>query len=56
MGVARPTDYWLPLPESILRSTGWRKDDTIEVEVVDKDTLILRRVDPGSKGGSTAGR
>ncbi len=48
--------FWLPLTTSVLQATGWRKDDQIEVEVVDKDTLVLRRVDPGSKGGANAGR
>ncbi len=55
MGVVK-ADFWLPLTASLLQATGWRKDDAIEVEVVDKDTLVLRRVDPGSKGGSNAGR
>ncbi len=43
--------FWLPLTASVLAATGWRKDDAIEVEVVDKDTLVLRRVDPGSTTG-----
>lgn len=42
--------YYINFPRAIAKAMNFKKSDPVEWEIVDKDTLILRRKEAGSAG------
>ncbi|MCL5986939.1 MAG: hypothetical protein M1371_10330 [Actinobacteria bacterium] len=54
--IRRPdyTQYFINFPRVIIKAMNFKKGEVFEWEIVDRDTLILRRKE-GSKGARDAG-